>query len=172
MNSVQIHLALTHAPVVLSIVGLAMLVVAFFIKNTTVTKTSYIIILVAGIAAIPVFLTGESTEEAIEKLPGVSERVIERHEDMAKLAMISISIAGVMALAALFAFKRQTLAKTFKGLVLLLAITSGGLMAQTAHLGGQIRHTEIRNAAAVQNGSENGGGNEGNTGQQQKKDDD
>jgi len=172
MNSVQMHLALTHVPVVLSLVGLMMLAVAFFIKNSTITKTSYILILIAGISAIPIFFTGEGTEEAIENLPGVSESVIEKHEDVAKLAMISITVAGLLALAALFAVRWQIAPRVFKVIVLLLAITSGGLMAQTAHLGGQIRHTEIRSGVAVQNSNENGRANEGNMGQQQEKDED
>lgn len=172
MNSVQMHLALTHVPVVLSLVGLIMLAVAFFIKNSTITKTSYVMLLIASIAVIPVFFTGEGTEEAIENLPGVSEAIIERHEDVAKLAMIAITVAGLAALAALFSFKWQLATRVFKVVILLLAITSGGLMVQTAHLGGQIRHTEIRSGVVLQNGNENGGQNEGNAGQQQEKDDD
>ena len=171
MNSVQMHLALTHVPVILSFVGLIMLTLAFFIKNSIITKTSYVLLLVAGIAAIPVFFTGEGTEEAIENLPGVSEAIIERHEDVAKLVMIAITVAGLAALVALFSFRWQIAARVFKVVILLLAITSGGLMAQTAHLGGQIRHTEIRNGVALNNGTENGGENEGNAGQQEKDDD-
>jgi len=167
MNSVQMHLALTHVPVILSLVGLIMLVAAFFIKNSTITKTSYILILIAGIAALPVFFTGEGTEEAIENLPGVSESVIGRHEEVAKLAMISIAAAGLVALAALFSFRWQIAARLFKVVVVLLAITSGGLMAQTAHLGGQIRHTEIRSVVAKQNNSEPAGNSEDNARRQQ-----
>ncbi|MGZ5190237.1 MAG: hypothetical protein ACXWCZ_04410 [Flavisolibacter sp.] len=151
MTSVQIHLALTHVPVVLSLVGLIMLIVAFFIKNTTLTKTSYILIFVAGLAAVPVFFSGEGAEEAIENLPGVSESIIENHEEVANLAMISIAAAGLLALVALFSARWQEASRVFKFVVLLFAITSGGLMVQTAHLGGQIRHTEIRNGAALQN---------------------
>jgi len=165
------HLALTHVPVILSLVGLIMLIVAFFIKNSTITKTSYILILTAGITALPVFFTGEGTEEAIENLPGVSESVIGRHEEVAKLAMISIAAAGLVALAALFSFRWQIAARLFKVVVVLLAITSGGLMAQTAHLGGQIRHTEIRSVVAKQNNSEPAGNSEDNARRQQKGDD-
>lgn len=172
MNSVRMHLALTHVPVVLSFVGLIMLVIAFFIKNSSVTKTSYILILIAGVAAIPVFLTGDGTEEAIENLPGISEAIIERHEEAAKLAMISIAAAGLTALAALFSFKWHLAFRLFKFVVLLLAIASGGLMAQTAHLGGQIRHSEIRNAGELQNRNETTGVNEGNAGKREDKDDD
>ena len=65
MNSVQMHLALTHVPVILSFVGLVMLVAALILKNTTLTKTSYIILIIAGVAALPVFFSGEGTEEAV-----------------------------------------------------------------------------------------------------------
>jgi len=172
MNSVQMHLALTHAPVILSLVGLIMLAVAFFVKNSTLTKTSYVVILIAGIAATPVFLTGEGTEEAIENLPGVSEAVIEKHEEVAKLAMISIAVAGLLALVALSSFKWQIASRVLKVAVLIMAVSSGGLMIQTAHMGGQIRHTEIRSDVAMQNDNENGRETEGNAGQQQEKDDD
>ena len=166
------HLAMTHVPVILSLVGLIILIVAFFIKNTTLTKTSYILIFVAGVGALPVYFSGEGTEEAIESLPGVSDAVIERHEEIAKLAMISIGAAGLVALGALLAFRWQVAARVFKMVVLLLAVTAGGLMIQTAHLGGQIRHTEIRNGVAVLNGNEAPGENEPNGNHQQEKDND
>lgn len=169
MNSVQLHLALTHVPVILSFVGLIMLIVAFFIKSTTLTRTSYIVLLIAGVAALPVYFSGEGTEEAIENLPGVSESIIEEHEEVAKLAMISIAAAGLVSLTALFSSKWQSPARILKIVVLVIAIISGGLMAQTAHLGGQVRHTEIRNGLALQN-SESGSGNE--IDQQQDKDED
>ena len=171
MNSVQVHLALTHVPVILSLIGLIMLIVAFFLKNTTLTKTSYILLLAAAVIALPVFFTGEGTEEAVEKLPGVSDTIIEKHEDVAKLAMFSIAAAGLLALAALLAFKWQ-IARLFKIVTLLLAITSGALMVQAAHLGGQIRHSEIRSGAMLQNANEDSGKNESNGNGQQEKDGD
>jgi 4-amino-4-deoxy-L-arabinose transferase-like glycosyltransferase len=154
MNSVQMHLALTHVPVILSLVGLVMLMVALLKKNLTLTKTSYFIILIAGVAALPVFFSGEGAEEAVEHAPGVSEAIIEKHEEVAKLAMISIAAAGVFSLAALFFFGQRLVSRILKGMVLLVAVTSGGLMAQTAHLGGQIRHTEMRSGMTGQDRNE------------------
>ena len=172
MNSVQVHLALTHVPVILSIAGLLMLIVSFFLKNSTITKTSYILILIAGIAAIPVFYTGEGTEEAIENLPGVSGALIEKHEDLAKLSMISITTAGLLSLLALFTFKWQKAAGIFKVVILIIAIITGGLMAQTAQLGGQVRHTEIRSSVALLNSNDSGSAMDGDVGEKQQKDDD
>lgn len=155
MNSAQIHLALTHVPVILSLVGLAILIVAFFKKSNSLIKTSYYVLLFAGLAAMPVYLSGEGAEELVERLPGVSEPIIERHEEVAKLAMISIIVAGLAALAGLFLMRKNSATRMLKVVVLLLAISSGGLLAQTAHLGGQIRHTEIRSGSIVQGGQDN-----------------
>ncbi|MCU7551827.1 hypothetical protein OCK74_22095 [Chitinophagaceae bacterium LB-8] len=151
MNSAQIHLALTHVPVILSLTGLVILIVSLIKKNNALVKTAYFILFIAGLAAIPVYLSGEGTEELVERLPGVSETIIERHEEIAKMAMISMAVAGLGAFIGLFLFKRSAVAKIIKGVVLLLAFSSGGLLAQTAHLGGQIRHTEIRSGSTAQN---------------------
>ena len=157
MTSVQLHLALTHVPVILSIIGLMMLIVSFFINNNTVTKISYILLLVAAIAAIPVYLTGEGTEEAVEHLPGISESIIEEHEEVAKLGLIAIIGAGILSLGSLIAQKWQAGVRVIRVAVLIAALITGGLMVQTAHLGGQIRHSEIRNGNVASNeaGEEN-----------------
>jgi uncharacterized membrane protein len=170
MNSAQIHLALTHVPVILSLTGLAMLIISLLKRSNSLIKTSYYVLLIAGIIAFPVYLTGESTEELVESLPGVSGAVIERHEEMAKLAMISIIAAGLMALTGLFLFQLK-IARIIKQLVLMLAISSGGLMAQTAHLGGQIRHTEIRNGFAASNDADKENTAESRNNQSEESDD-
>jgi len=170
MTSVQIHLALTHVPVILSISGLIMLIVAFFMKNKILTTASYVMILVAGIGAIPVFLTGEGAEEVVEKIPGISEALMERHEEVAKLAMISIAAASFTALAALLASKWKVATQLTRIAVLVFASFSAGLIVQTAHLGGQIRHTEITKGIAMETGANTNGDNQ-NNGSQQPDDD-
>jgi hypothetical protein len=69
MNQAQIHLALTHMPVILSLTGLVTLVVSLIMKNTVVIKTSFYIFLAAGLLSIPVYFTGEGAEEMVEHLP-------------------------------------------------------------------------------------------------------
>lgn len=144
MNATQIHLALTHVPVILSFTGLAFLLGSFFIKNAMLTKVAFFTLAAAALFAIPVYLTGEGTEHAIENLPGVSEPIIEEHEEIAKIALIVIIITGLAAVAGIFFINREKLAKLLRIGVVILALVSAGLLAQTAHLGGQVRHSEIR----------------------------
>ena len=150
MNATQIHLALTHVPVMLSIIGLVILILSFFRKNDTLAKTALSILLAAGLLTIPVFFTGEGAEEVVEKLPGVSEAIIEKHEDFAKITLALVSVSGLLALIGLVAYAFGRFVTMVKVLALILSVVSAGAMAQTAHLGGQIRHSEIRSAALIQ----------------------
>ena len=85
--------------------------------------------------------------------------------------MISVVAVGLVALAALFLFRWQSLIRVIKVVVLLLAVASTVLIAETAHFGGLIRHSEISNPVTLQDGNESNleNGDNGNT--DEKKDD-
>lgn len=146
MNSVQAHLALNHAPLFLSIIGGGILIIGIFRKNHSLINISLYLLVAAAICTIPVFLSGEGTEELVEHLPGTNKGVIERHEDMAKIALMIIATTGFLALISLLLLKKKTsISRPILIAVAILSLASFGAMAQTAHLGGQIRHSELRN---------------------------
>lgn len=154
MNAAQIHLALNHAPLFLSLIGGGILLLGMIKKNESFKNLSLYFLIVAAVFTIPVFLTGEGTEELVEHLPGVNENAIEEHEEMAKISLIIISIMGGLALVGLFVRNKASMIRVlFSGLVL-LSLGSFVTMAQTAHLGGLIRHTEIQNGATSNEGKE------------------
>lgn len=145
MNSAQIHLALNHVPLFLSILGAVILMFGMIKKNESFKKLSLYLLVAAAIFTAPVFLTGEGTEELVERLPGVNEASIEQHEEMAKISLIVIIITGAIALAGLLLKKNAIVARVLFIAVIILSLVSFGTMAQTAHLGGLIRHSEISN---------------------------
>lgn len=145
MNAAQIHLALNHAPLFLSIIGGLILFTGIIRKNESLKTVSLYMLAAAAILTAPVFLTGEGTEEMVEHLPGVNKGAIERHEDMAKISLIIIAITGVLSFVSLFAGKKTSIAKLLMIAAFVLSLASFGAMAQTAHLGGLIRHAEIQN---------------------------
>mgnify|MGYP001156576675 CR=1 FL=1 len=112
MNAAQIHLALNHAPLFLSLIGGLLLILAIVRKNDLLTSISLFMLVAAALFTAPVFLTGEGTEEMVEKTIGVNEMAIESHEDMAKIALIVIIITGVLALGGCYFAKRPPLQKS------------------------------------------------------------
>lgn len=148
MNAAQIHLALNHIPLFFSIIGGLILLLGLFRKNEGFISLSLYLLIAAALFTAPVFLTGEGTEELVEKAVGVNEAAIESHEDMAKISLIVIIITGVLALAGLLFRKKPVLAKGLLPLTILFSLASFGTMAQTAHSGGLIRHSELQAGGA------------------------
>lgn len=149
MNPSQVHLALNHAPLFFSITGGIILLYGMMKKNEYINRLSFFFLVAAALLTIPVFLTGEGTEEMVENLPGVSENLIEEHEEMAKIALGIILATGAGALFSLFFRRNPAISRFCLWACLLLSLASFGAMAQTAHLGGMIRHTEIRAGATA-----------------------
>jgi uncharacterized membrane protein len=149
MDFTHLHLMLNHLPVVGIMFGFLILAWGVLRGSEEVKTVGLIFLVFTSLAALPVYLTGEPAEETVEKLAGVSERVIELHEDSALLSLILAMATGVSALAGLI-FKRfssPNVARFSMFAVLILSFVTGALMARTANLGGEIRHTEIRQTA-------------------------
>jgi len=144
MNASQIHLSFTHLPVILSFVGLAIMVVSTFLKNTVLAKTSMWILLVAGLAAIPVFFTGEGAEEVVEDMQDVSKSIIGKHENIAKLGMVVLEVTAILALLGLLFYKKDNFRKIMVPILLVFTFGTTAIMTRIAQLGGEIRHSETR----------------------------
>jgi uncharacterized membrane protein len=146
MNAAQIHLALNHAPLFLALTGGIILLYSLFTKQEATRRIALYLLVAGALLTLPVYFTGEGTEELVEELPGVSEGIIEQHEDMAKISLVIILITGVAALVSLFVQRNKSIGRAVIIVTAVLSLASFGVMAQTAHLGGQIRHSEIRSS--------------------------
>ena len=144
MTIVHLHLLLNHFPVIGAIMGALLLAVALLRRSTELAKISLAFLAFIGAISVVVFLSGEPAQDALEKLPGFSERLADRHEDAALVATIVTGTIGALALAAMILYRRRTIPRWLTTLVLVCALGSSAVMGYTAYLGGQIRHTEIR----------------------------
>ncbi|MCX6316838.1 MAG: hypothetical protein NTW29_06085 [Bacteroidetes bacterium] len=174
MNAAQIHLALNHAPLFLSLIGGLLLGWSAIRSNNTIRSLSLWMLVAAAICTIPVYFTGEGTEELVENLPGVQESAIEKHEQLATLSFIIIGIMGVISLLALWLKQNKMVARWATIFTLLLSLASFITMAQTAHQGGLIRHSEIQQGASNQSENATNEGKEATNGKEvgKEKDDD
>ncbi len=157
MSQVHLHLLITHLPIFGSLIGALVLIYALWTKSNQTKNAAYFIFIISAIGAGIAYLTGEEAEEAVEHLQGVSESMIELHEDAAMIALISLIALGILSVIALAVnrFKTSWIRST-AFIILILSFISFGLVARTGYLGGQIRHTEI-SSGAIQN---QGGGEE------------
>jgi hypothetical protein len=146
LTSAQIHLAVNHLPVLGALLGTAVLAFAAATRHAGSRNLGFGVLVFAALFALPAYFSGEGAEEIVEDRPGVSETLIERHEEAAEQALAVTIAAGILGAAALLAVRTRH-DRAVKGLftaALLLSLASTAMMAQVAHLGGQIRHDEIR----------------------------
>ncbi|MBI5184869.1 MAG: hypothetical protein HZA01_03980 [Nitrospinae bacterium] len=141
MNAAHAHLLVNHLPVVGVLFAFLALVLSSIKKRDEMEWGALVLFVVVGIAVLPAYFSGEGAEKVVEHLPGVAEKLIENHEETAEAAAILTVITGLTALVGIFFRQHRT--KVFLGLYLLSLIT-GGTLAYTAKLGGEIRHQEIR----------------------------
>lgn len=148
INWAHVHLIINHFPVVGVLGGILLLVYALIRKSEEVKMVSLGVFVLIALMTIAVFFTGQAAEEGVKKLPGVTEGYIGRHEEMAEYAITLMEILGVLALTGLVLLKRLgAIPKLVVLLVLVMSLITAAVMGFTANLGGQIRHTEIRDKA-------------------------
>lgn len=156
MNQTYLHLLFSHLPIFGSILGGIVLAFALWTKSNQTKIASYYLLIISSIGAGVSYFTGEAAEETIENLQGVSESIIEQHEDFALYALIGLITLGVSSLIGLFlAFKKHSLTRVVAIFTLTLSLISFGLVARIGFLGGQIRHSEIRSGVNGQTNNSN-----------------
>ena len=145
MNAAHLHLLMNHIPVIgIPIVGV-LLVLALIMKQQALFRIALGFTVLLALMTVPVYLSGEPAEEIVEDLTGVPHAFIEEHEEIAQVTLIATEVLGALALLGLaLAWKRGRVPKPLAYGSLVLVLIASGLLARTAYLGGQIRHTEIR----------------------------
>lgn len=143
MNEAHLHLILTHFPIVGVIFGIVLLLYGLWRRNDLLMRVSMVTFVVTALFAVSLYFTGEAAEEAVEGLPGVSESLIEAHEEAAIWAIVGAGVLALLSLGGLLSY-RQKVPQWVGTILLIIALAAGGLIGWTANLGGQINHPEIR----------------------------
>jgi uncharacterized membrane protein len=139
------HLVLNHFPSVGTIIAVCLLLGARFLGSKDLTRAGLLLLVVLGLVSIPVFITGGAAQFQIDELPGYSETAVLAHEDAALLALLAMSLTGMLAWLVLWLDRRKP---ALDGVMPLAVLAVGAvtvlLMLWTASLGGKIGHEEVR----------------------------
>ncbi len=150
MDATHVHLALTHVPIVGTVIGTLILAYSIVKNNKAVSQVALFTLLVMAFISAPVFLTGEEAEESIEHLPGVEEHYIHEHEELAEKAIWLMVILGVFAAFTLYAVNAElAIAQKATIITCVIGIATFVAFVQVGNLGGEIRHTEIRCSESI-----------------------
>ena len=152
MDAAHYHLLVNHLPILGTLFGLLILVTGFIFKNISVKRTGLGLLIFAAITVFPAHVTGEGSEEIVENIAGVDRNYVHEHEEAADTFMGILIALGVIALFTLIVdILKQKLATILYVLTIVFSLITMLFALKTGTTGGDIRHTEIREKASIQN---------------------
>ena len=150
MSQTHIHLLITHLPIYGSILGAFVLAYGLFTFSHQTKMAAYGVFIICALGAGAAYITGEAAEETVETIAGISENMVEEHEEAGLFALIAMITLGVLSIAGIILAKiKPAFTRSFGFFVLLISLISFGIAARTGFLGGQIRHTEIHSTPVL-----------------------
>ena len=145
MNEAHWHLALSHLPIIIPLLGLLIMVGGLLVKSEILKRAAYSVFILGALTAIAAFSTGEGAEEVVEGIQGIDEQFIEIHEETAEIFSTLLYILGGLSLIGLWAnWKKKPFSKIISIVTISFAFIVLFYAKQTGTTGGEIRHTEIR----------------------------
>ena len=144
MNWPYIHTLINHFPIILSVVGTAVLLLALITRRRGVWLYAVATLTMAGVSAYPAFYTGGAASHALRGTWYIVPAMVKEHDGAATFALLSLLITGIVSAVAwwrmLKGFTEVTPANWLKVVLVLLALWNVSVVVRTAYLGGQIVH--------------------------------
>jgi hypothetical protein len=142
MNWPYIHTLINHFPIILSVVGSAVLVLALIDTRRGVWLYAVATLTLAGLAAYPAFFTGDQAAHALRGTWYIVRAAVHEHDQAAGFALTSLLIAGMASAYAWWYMLRRNPTglppRWLRITVAILAAWSLSVVTRTAYLGGKI----------------------------------
>jgi uncharacterized membrane protein len=148
----HVHIILNHLPTVGFVFALVFYIAALIMNNVVMKRSSLVLFVICGVLGVPTFVTGNASMWALTDPPvtGISKAVINAHRDFALFSLFGLAFTGVTSWIALWRFRHLgRFSSRSLTVILIFAVITLGVLAETGHRGGQINHPEIRVATDV-----------------------
>jgi uncharacterized membrane protein len=138
-----VHLLLNHFPVVMSVAGLTVALLALLLNRRVLWLTAMAALTIAGAFIYPVFFTGSKAGQALNDPWYIRPGAMEAHDKAADWALWLILIAGTFAAYSWWrSLKRpvEAIPGWMRTGIVIAALAAVSVVARTAYLGGKIIH--------------------------------
>lgn len=151
MNWPYIHTLINHFPIILMVVGTAVLILALIVRHRGVWLYAVATLTLAGLSAWPAFFSGDQAAHALRGTWYIVESMVREHDQAAGFALWSLLITGaVNAYSWWRMMRREPIGLPpvwLRVAVTVITVWSLSVVVRTAYLGGQIVHDSPKLAA-------------------------
>ncbi|HEY2375557.1 MAG TPA: hypothetical protein VGH98_06240 [Gemmatimonadaceae bacterium] len=148
MNWPYIHILINHFPIILTVVGSAVLALALIVRQRAVWLYAVATLTLAGLSIYPVYFAGDQASDALRNTWYVVRSMVDAHDAAAGWALGCVLVMGA---ASAYTWWRMLRRETMglppvwlRVVVAVLALFGLSTVARTAYLGGEIIHDSPR----------------------------
>ena len=150
MNAANLHLAIVHLPLSALLGAVVLLLCARAWGEERAFRLALLAIVAGALAAAMAYYTGPSAHQILIDAgfnTGDTQNVVETHALWGRVSFVVLGLCGALAFQAwLQHYQGERPAAWQRWTLLIAGAAMLGVLAWTSHLGGQVRHTEIRGA--------------------------
>lgn len=144
MNWPYLHTIVNHFPIILNVVGTAVLVLALVTRRRAIWLYALATLTLAGLGAYPAFFTGDQASDALRNTWYVVRSMVREHDESADWALWSLLLMSATSAYAWWRMLRRDIAGLppvwLRTVVTVLSVLTLAIVVRTAYLGGQIVH--------------------------------
>src|SRR5215471_17584871 len=144
MDWPYIHTLVNHFPIVLTVVGTAVLVLALITKRPGLWIYALATLTLAGLAIYPTYFTGDEAADAQRQTWYIVRSMVREHDESAGWALGTVLPMGAAAAYAWWRMLRREVTglppRWLRVVVAVLAVLGLAIVIRTAYLGGKIVH--------------------------------
>jgi hypothetical protein len=144
VNWAVLHLMLNTLPPIVSGIAAVALTIGLIWRSNDVLRFGLLLVIAVPLLIVPVFFSGRAAVILVGNMPGVPLQLIGDHQESVVWTWTTSVVAGCAALLGAAVYRRSRLPAWFIAVALALSLVTDGFVIRTAHLGGRIRHPEVR----------------------------
>jgi len=138
------HIVINHFPIILTIVGTAVLAPALIVRRRGLWLYALATLTLAGATVYPTYFTGDKAADAVRTTWYVVRSMVEEHDAAANYALVTGLLTGVVSAYAWWRMLRREVVGLppvwLRVVVAIFAAFGLSVVVRTAYLGGQIVH--------------------------------
>jgi len=148
MDWPYIHTLVNHFPIVLTVVGSAVLVLALITKRPGLWIYALATLTLAGLAIYPTYFTGDEAADAQRQTWYIVRSMVREHDESAGWALGAVLVLGAVSGYAWWRMVRRDAGRIppawLRSVLAIVTALGLAIVVRTAYLGGQIVHESPR----------------------------
>ncbi len=138
------HILVSVFPSVGLLFVLGLYITALIGNNDGLKRTCLFLFVIMGILAIPTYVSGVGSMDALAKNPKISKELMNSHYNASLLAIAALVIVGLVALYELIRTRSAAASSQMLNIILGLSVIASILAVYAGELGWEISHFELR----------------------------